>query len=321
MSKSPFILRKGVSVVADLADGMGLGMGVGNVYYVCQTTNTDVLTHLMRFQRQYPDGSWLVYNTIAAALTATVASRNDYVIPMPDANDYDLTTALAMTKKCVHLVAPSGITGQPGATNAVRVHQTGAYACVTITGVACEVAGIFFKGAADQTVIDISAAAHACNVHDNFLGLATASGSASAYGIYCAGESTNLILANNYINNYGPTASQTIGGGIGCANSTRALIKGNLITTGGFGTVFTAGILARGAQMTVVDNVLLESKCGTPASSTFTLGINAQNDTVLLNNRVSMAVANIANAISGMHADCAVFNYGTDAAGGVTALA
>jgi hypothetical protein len=307
--------------LGDLVYNASSAIGVGNVYLVIKTTEPTYAALLAAHQGTYADGTSFVYTTIQAALDATVASRNDYVVLTPSADDYDLTVALTMTKKSVHLVAPAGLTGQPGATNAVRVHQTGAFACVTLSGVACEISGIFFKGAADQTIIDISAGAHACNIHDNFLGLATTSGNAAAYGLYAAGESTNLIISNNFINNYSPTASQTIGGGIGLQNSTRALVKNNLITTGGFATTMSAGILARGAQIIIQDNVLVESKSGTPASSTFTIGINAQNDTVLMDNRVSMAVANIANAISGMHTDCIVLNYGSDASsGGVTPL-
>lgn len=297
-------------------------LGVGNVYFVVQAANAAVYSNMMRLQRRYDDGSAMIHTDIQSALDATVDSRNDYVILTPDPLYYTLTTALTMTKKAVHLVCPAGITGQPGATNAARVYQTGAYACITLSGQGCEIAGIWFKCAADKTGIEISAGAHACNIHDNFFALATTDGSATMYGIHASGESSNMIIANNYITNYSPVGtSKTIGGGIVLDNGTRALIKNNLITTGGFGTTLSVGIGCSGAQIIVIGNWIVESKCGSPASSTLSLGISAQNDTVLIENRVSMAVANIANAIAGMHADCAIMNYGTDASGGDTVLA
>ncbi len=319
--KRPFRMIAGVSSLTDLVDG--LGFGVGNVYIVVQAANTAVYLKVWdEYQRSYADGSMAVHTTIQSALDATVANRNDYVVVMPDSSNYTLTTALTMTKKAVHLICPAGITGQPGSTNAARVYQTGAYNCLTLSGQGCEVAGIWFKCAADKGGIDISAGAHACNIHDNFFALATTDGAADMYGIHGTGESSNLIIANNYVTNYSPVGtSKTVGGGIVLANGTRALIKNNLVTTGGFGTTLSIGIGCGGAQVICIGNWIIESKSGNPASSTLSIGISASNDTVLIENRVSMAVANIANAISGMHADCAVMNYGTDASGGDTILA
>lgn len=317
------MMRTGVSSVMDLVDGSAaLGLGVGNVYYVIQTTNNDYTAFVRDRQFTYPDGTSAVHGTIQAALDATVAERNDYVIVMPDSDDYDITAALTMTKKSVHLIGAGGMTGYPGATNSVRVHQnTAATACLTLSEQACEVAGIFWKAMIDSNGIDISAGAHCANVHNNFIALATTVGSATMYGILASGESTNMTITQNFIQNYSPAGtSKTIGGGIVLANGTRALIADNLITTGGFGTTMSVGIGCSGAQIVCIKNWLIESKSGSPASSTFTLGISAANDTVLFENRVSMAVANIANAINGMHADCAVMNYGTDAAGGDTIL-
>lgn len=319
---NPFILRKNMASIFDLKDGASaFGLGVGNIYYVVQTSNDSYTSFVANRQFTYADGTSAVQATPQAALDACVSERNDYVVLLPDTTDYDLTTALTMTKRSVHLIGAGGMTGHPGATNSVRVHQNGAYACVTVTGNACEISGIFWKGYADKTIIELSAAAHACNIHHNFVGLTTTAGSATAYGIHGSGESTNLTIADNYVTVYQPTASQTIGGGIVLDNGTRALIANNIVSTGGFGQTLSVGIGCSGAQIICLQNWVIESKCGTPASSTLSIGIQAGNDTVLIENRVSMAVANIANAIAGMHADCAIMNYGTDAAGGDTILA
>jgi hypothetical protein len=315
------IQRRGLTTLIDAKGGAATVPGAGNIYYVIQSSNDDYTRFVRDMMFSYPDGTVSVYGTIQAALDACVAERNDYVYVMPDSADYDLTATLTMSKKAVHLIGPGAMPGIPGATNAARIHQTGAYAAITISGQACEVAGLFIKCKQDKTGIEISAAAHNANIHNNFVALATTDGAATQYGIHATGESQGLAIYENYVTNYSPEGtSKTIGGGIVLDNGTRAIVDKNIVTTGGFGTTMSVGLGLSGAQIIASNNRLVESKSGSPASSTFTLGISAANDTVLFDNRVSMTFGNIANALSGMHSDCAVMNYGSDAAGGDTIL-
>ena len=109
--------------------GIVLGaVGIGNVYYVCKTTDTAVYADMWKryggSRKKYEDDSLILHSTIQSALDATVECRNDYVIVMPSDSDYDLTAVLTMSKKSVHLICPAGLGYDVGATNAARIHQT-----------------------------------------------------------------------------------------------------------------------------------------------------------------------------------------------------
>jgi len=187
-SQRPFIMRKGISLMSDLRDGLVAGMpGVGNVYHVAQTTNTAVYNHIMQFDRTYEDGSQLVHTTIASALSATVECRNDYVIVWPDDSDYDLTAALVLDKKSVHLIAPSGMGYDRGATNAVRIEQTtAATAVMAISDASIEVAGFYLKPYIGCSHITLAATSYAPNIHHNTFVLKWTTSNAAA--ILCSGD-------------------------------------------------------------------------------------------------------------------------------------
>jgi len=84
------------------------GWDAGNVYWVIQTTNANYTTFVRDRQGMYEnDKSEIVHTTIASALTASVAERNDYIIVVPDNDFYDDSSTLTMNKASVHLIAPS----------------------------------------------------------------------------------------------------------------------------------------------------------------------------------------------------------------------
>jgi hypothetical protein len=298
------------------------GLGVGNVYVVCKQADTTVYADLYKKfgSVTYDDGSPMLYAAasaaasnvaIQAALDACVECRNDYVIIMPSDSDYDLAAQLTMSKKSVHLICPAGIVpGIPGATNACRIDASAigtAADAIAISDAACEVAGLWIKGAADKSGIEISALGHSCTIHHNTIGLKTVSGSATAYGIHGTGECTNLRIYNNFITVMYPTASQTIGGGIVIDNGTRALIQGNIIPIGGFQNTMSIGISAgTGASSLVRDNDLFESLNN--SGSTFTSAITVSGYGAAMGNRVAMTT--VANSLTGGAADkTAVLNY------------
>lgn len=133
----PYILRKGVSRISDLKGGQAaLGLGIGNIYYVIKTSESYYQQFLDDYQGEYSDGSKMVHpdagtgDGIQTALDATVECRNDYVIVQPSDSDYELTTPLTLSKKCIHLLAPAGLGNEVGSTNAVRFELHG----TTVTG-------------------------------------------------------------------------------------------------------------------------------------------------------------------------------------------
>jgi hypothetical protein len=289
-----------------------LPMAVGNVYEVIQTAQAFWGEYNKKRKVTYDDGSVNLCNTAQTALDKCVADRNDYIIIHPDSDDYDLTTALTLTKKCVHLICPAGICGDiAGSSNACRIDQTGAYAVMTVSGQSVEVAGIWLKCAADQSGIEISASAHACNIHNNFVAMKTTSGSATAYGIHGTGESSNLMIHHNWVTVYSPTASQTVGGGIVLDNGTRAYIFKNIVNVGGFSNTMSVGISAgSGACSIVSDNDLIENLSGTGSASTLTVGVQIATGGVALRNTGCMTTPNNLLA-GGTSSKTAVGNWGS----------
>jgi len=323
---SPFILRKGVSSVRDLADGVqALGLGIGNVYYVVQAVNTYVYQYCMKFQQQYADGSFVVHTTIQSALDATVANRNDYVIVMPDSSDYDITAALTMTKKAVHLICPAGLGTNGFPTNAARIHQnTNATAIITVTGDCVEIAGLFFKGEEGSDIITLSGTRWHAVIHDCFFGIA-ATASSNNYGIVGTGACSHCSIYGNYFTNYSPGAMSGTNNDVAAfialtsGSSTRNNIRDNVMMTGGNTTV-AAAINYAGYGGVITDNVIWENVAfGDTNAGILTLGISTSADCIVTGNRIGITTGNAANGVSGGTANQSyVVNY--EGTSGGTAL-
>ena len=185
-----YILRKGVSTLGDLKGGhAALGLGVGNVYYVIKSTEGYYDQFVDDRQGEYSDGSEIVHTTIQSALDATVECRNDYVLVQPSDSDYDLTVALTMSKKSVHLLCTAGLGYDVGANNSVRIHQeTDSIAVIDVSDTAVEIAGFYFKPYYGQSHITLAATSYAPNIHHNTFVLHWESGGANKPSIACTGD-------------------------------------------------------------------------------------------------------------------------------------
>jgi hypothetical protein len=105
---------------------------------------------------------------IQAALDACVEGRNDYVVVMPSDSDYDLTAALTMSKKCVHLICPAGFGYERGATAACRLEQTtAATSIIEISDSSVEIAGFYLKPYIGCSHITLAATSYSPNIHHN----------------------------------------------------------------------------------------------------------------------------------------------------------
>jgi len=143
-------------------------LGIGNVYFVIKSTEAYYEEFLRTHQGNYNDESAIVHTDIQSALDATVECRNDYVIVQPSNSDYELTAALTLSKKCVHLIAPSGLGNDVGATNAVRLDQnTSGLPVFTVSDASVEIAGFYIKNDPGYTAIDLAQNAYAPNIHHN----------------------------------------------------------------------------------------------------------------------------------------------------------
>ena len=168
---TPYIMRKGVSPISDLRGGGNLGLlGAGNVYRVIKSDEPYVDQFMADHLFEHTDGSPSVHTDIQAALDATVEARNDYVLVQPSDSDYDLTAALTLSKKAVHLIGLGGQYGN-GCGNAVRLHQTGAYSVMTLTDAAVEVSGFYLKHYATKGGITIGDGTYGIHVHHNYIAM------------------------------------------------------------------------------------------------------------------------------------------------------
>lgn len=313
---NPYVLRKNKSQLRDLLGGnAALGLGVGNVYYVVQATNTGAYTYAMQnLQQKYTDGSMAVQVTIQAALDATVASRNDYVIVFPDASDYDITAALTMSKKAVHLICPAGLGTNGFPLNAARIHQnTNATACITVTGDAVEIAGLFFKGEEGSDIITLSGTRWHDYIHDCFFGIA-ATAASNNYGVVGTGACSHCVISDNYFTNYSPGLMTGTNNDVAAFialtsnTSTRNNIRNNIMMTGANTTV-AAAISYAGYGGVVTGNYIWENVAfGSSDAGVLTLGISTSADCLVADNRIGIATE--ANGVDGGTANQSyVVNY------------
>lgn len=152
--------------------------GVGNVYYVIKASESHFSQIYNKYQQTYEDGSVAVHaddgagSGIISALAATVECRNDHVVIFPSDSDYDLTAALVMDKKAVHLTCPAGLGYTIGANNAVRLHQTGAFPIFELEDAAIEIAGFYLKNYATKGGIILNNnVTYGLNVHNNYFAM------------------------------------------------------------------------------------------------------------------------------------------------------
>jgi len=283
--------KRGISSFGTVMNGLP-DPSAGNVYHVCQSTNTHPYKRYVEMYggTKYKDGSYALHTTIQSALDATVANRNDYVLVALDSSDYDITAALTMTKKGVHLLCPAGMHMGGIPSNACRIHQnTAALACITSTADCVEIAGFFFKGMIDSPIVTLSGSRWHNWVHHNFFGGAVTAG-ASIYLMHGDAASYQCSVTDNYMmGGYSPNAAQTISGIIGFddASSGRNLIARNFVVSGAKITV-TAGILTKGMTDVVCDNYIIETVDGSLGAGTFTEAWDGAVSTVYIGNRVAM---------------------------------
>ncbi len=301
---TPYVMRKGVSQLSDLRDGrLAVGtLGIGNIYYVMQTSNALYDRFISDYQNEYSDGSLVCHTTIQAGLDAVVSNRNDYVVVMPDSSDYDITAALTITKSRFHIIGAGGIVPNGGMpSNSVRIHATNANDIFHITGsnaATVEIAGFFFKCAAEKAGVNTgSVTTWHLDIHDNFVGMATSAG-AGAGGIAGTGAANHASIHHNYINGYAPAGSKDAAAMISLGGtSTRSVITENILVAGS-GMTYDVGITAGGADTIIRGNIIDEGASALGATAgTFTVGIAANFNAFVYDNLFMMAVP--ANAITG----------------------
>ncbi len=304
--------------------GGGGGIGIGNVYYVVKTDEAYYSQFVNDYNVQYSDGSFAVCpdtgTGIQDALDKCVSNRNDYVILMPSATHYDITSALTMSKRSVHLICPAGLGMETGAGNAILIHQNTANTnIITLSGDSCEIAGIWFRTFTSTTasVIEVPTVSTGqnANIHHNTFNQ-TLSGATNGFMIsFSVGGSGNYSnVHHNRFWTSGSGLTGTYGVYMATTQSVFAyndmhVINGATLTAGvrcaGVGSVIkynnfyahraTTGISASafGAAISVEDNA--DSTCvvgnrGSVGSGTLAQG--GTNDTTFCDNRSGVAGGN-----------------------------
>jgi hypothetical protein len=235
------------------------GIGVGNIYYVINTTEAHYAQFCADYNVVYSDGSESVCpddgeggnaTGIHAALTKTVAGRNDYVIVMP--GDYNSYYAYLMTKSAVHLIAPAGFGYDIGANNSTCLFCNSGDtedAVIKISARACEVAGFRMSSFPDESAILLTATALSPNIHHNTIALNWGAGTIKAAILgETAGGSWGKIERNLLWSTYGNarTCAAVI---LIAANATGCQVNHNEIVIGdtNIATIGISNLAVKGA--------------------------------------------------------------------------
>ena len=295
--------------------GMPVGanlMGVGNVYYVCYTTDTQGTTvyadMVQRFRgKKYKnDHSNILHTTIQSALDATVECRNDYVVVQPKNIDYDITAALTMSKKAVHMICPAGMGYDMGANNACRIEQTtDSFNVIQVSDAAVEIAGFYFKpdASASASIITLAANSYGLNIHHNYF---TLKGSVAAgAGILASGTggAWGQIVRNKFESQH---SSATYGTVITiAANATGAEVSYNHFSIGNTSCVATV-VIQNGAVLGNTNFNVFGTCGGNAVASGGEIGacINIAATGNAIGNRGAVGSAELLNGGTSAHSFC-----------------
>ena len=318
-------LKYGAKVLPSEVRGF-CGMTTGNVYYVIKTAETFYSQFVSDHQCTYSDGSQAVHGDdgagsgIISALAATVECRNDYVLVQPSNGDYDITAALVMDKKAVHLICPAGLGYTRGANNACRIHQTGAYPVINVTDAAVEIAGFYFKNYATKGGIILGAGTYGLNIHHNYWAMNLSGGTnepmlgplianiTQDYGAW------STIDSNFFQSQSG--ASATIAAIIRTnAQATGTRIVNNDIQIGDTDNTATVGILNGSVKGIVNDNHLMAAQTASGAG-VFTHGVQIHASGSAIGNKLALASGATAGVVGGTD-EVSFVDNNTGVAGGM----
>lgn len=223
------------------------GLGIGNVYYVVNTTSTTAYADILKKYGglRYDDGSLMLHphtstssavtvNGLKTALAATVEDRNDYVVVLGANNTYYTDEALALDKKNVHIICPAGLGYDRGATNAARIQQiTASTAIFAVSDASIEIAGFYLKNINGTAAITLAATSYAPNIHHNYFPLIWTSG-AQVGAIVASGDggAWGKIERNTFISQAGGACTCAAGVIVIGAPATGAAVNYNEIIIG-----------------------------------------------------------------------------------------
>ncbi len=271
---------------------------LGKIFFVAHADDTFAQEFLNEFPTD-SDGVPRVYLTtsgadtdnlaIQAALDATVANRNDFVLIAPSNNNYDLGAVLTMTKRDVHLIGMDYLFNKQecGSNSAVKIHQTADADIITLTGGNCEIAGFYFKNYNNQgTIVNATGTCDCPHIHHNHFNLnATTTNGVPQIDFSASSSSFILIEKNTIASNVSDlTFSSIINISASC---TWAKVLDNNILIGD-GCTATIGIANYGYKGQTSGNTVSGLSGGGGATSTVTTAI-AIGGGIANDNRMNVA--------------------------------
>src|SRR4030042_1424168 len=226
--------------------------GVPRVYVTTTSADTDELA-------------------IQAALDACVAGRNDYVLVLPSTNDYDLAATLTMSKRGVHLIGLDYLSNKQefGSNSATKIHQTGNYDIITLTGGNREVAGFYFKNYNDQGSVMVTGGVADCtHVHHNHFNMnATTTNGVAQVDMSVSSSSFQLIERNTFATNVSSLTFDSLIN-IGSSNTWAKVMYNNFMI--GDGCTVTSVIRNLSYKGQVINNDICAANGGGGETSTIT---------------------------------------------------
>jgi len=299
------LAKKHIKVLADggkilSSEIIGGGITVGNVYYVIKSTEAFYANFQKDNDFKYTDRSRSIHTTIQSALDATVSNRNDYVIVMPSESDYDLTAALTMSKKAVHLICPGGLGNEIGATNVARIHQTADVDVMTLSQSSIEIAGFYFKNYDLQAGITgatsvAGVGVYGCNIHHNTFAMRSTTVAAEPMINFSGDAGAWGSIENNWMITTVSNATYTSIIKIE-SSATSARVKNNEITIGD-GCTATIAISNQAVKGVTSGNIISEcGGSGVADGGTVTVAVSIHVSGNAIGNRCAVAAG---QALSG----------------------
>lgn len=256
---------------------------LGKVFFVCHGEDSWAGNLLNEFPVD-KDGVPRMYVTttsadtddlaIQAALDACVAGRNDYVLVLPSNNDYDLAATLTMSKRGVHLIGFDYLSNkqETGSNSATKIHQTGNYDIITLTGGNCEVAGLYFKNYNNQGSVMVTGGVADCtHIHHNHFSMnATTTSGVAQVDMSVSSSSFQLVERNTFATNVSDLTFDSLIN-IGSSNTWAKVLKNNIVI--GDGCTVTVAIRNLSYKGQTNDNDITALSGGGGATGTITNAI------------------------------------------------
>ncbi len=310
-------LKRGAKVLT--SEIAGLGMTIGNVYYVIPSTKAFKSTFIRDYQCTYTDGSKAVYidtgdgAAIQSAITASKGGRNDYILVLT--GNYNLTAALTLAgKSSLHLIGVNGLGYDVGSIGAAALTQTGAYANVIMSPYS-ELAGFQIINKAGYSAVTVAAGIWRCSIHNNYFHMV---GGSDINLIDCSSSTAN-VSGTIYGNKFSTWVGGVLNSAINVGQGTAIDVCYNQIMASSTAMVLDYGIINNSIGGLTAYNIV--SECGGDGvasnGGTITVAISVDPSGTAVGNLCAVGTG---QGLAGGTAEHSFVNNRDGASGGATPI-